>query len=126
MPGRRGSADPARPLVDRGDRRLGRGSRVSAVLCAVLVALAAAVVWPGRSSPPRDARVAPSVRAGDSVLVRHRMVLALVSGLAGITLIGGLTVWLVAAGMRPGVWTPLGGMGPARVPSGRATGRGER
>src|SRR3546814_20104835 len=106
MPGRRGSADPARPLVDRGDRRLGRGSRVSAVLCAVLVALAAAVVWPGRSSPPRDARVAPSVRAGDSVLVRHRLVLALLSGLAGITLIGGLTGWSAARVFSQGVWPP--------------------
>src|SRR3546814_13464966 len=101
MPGRRGSADPARPLVDRGDRRLGRGSRVSAVLCAVLVALAAAVVWPGRSSPPRDARVAPSVRAGHPVLVRPRMFLALESGPAGITSIGGLPGSVAAAGTPP-------------------------
>src|SRR3546814_13306802 len=119
MPGRRGSADPARPLVDRGDRRLGRGSRVSAVLCAVLVALAAAVVWPGRSSPPRDARVAPSVRAGDSVLVRHRKVLGLVSGLAGITPNGGLTGGVVAPTNQGGGWSTDGRMVTRRGTRGR-------
>ncbi|NYG58978.1 Flp pilus assembly protein TadB [Nocardioides daedukensis] len=93
---------------------------MSAVLCAVLIALAAAVVWPGRSSPPLDARAAPTARPGESVLVRHRMVLALVSGLAGVTLVGGVVGWVVAAAVSAGVWTTIGRMEPAGVREDRA------
>lgn len=88
---------------------------MSGVLPALLFALAAALIWPARPSPPSgSAAAAPSLQV-ESLLVRHRIPVVLLAGLAGVTIVGGAVGWMVAVVGSVFVWATIRRMEPAWV-----------
>src|SRR3954469_4609010 len=82
-----------RALVDRGDRRAGRGVAVTPWLPAVSAAVAAALVRPprpvfGDTAPPTAGPGAPH-GPGAGRLHRHRLVWSGLAGLGGLLLVTG-------------------------------------
>lgn len=92
---------------------------MSGLLAALLVALAAALIWPALpapwlSPPSGSTATAPSLQV-ESALVRHRILVALLAGLVGVTIVGGAVGWVIAVVGSTAVWATIGRMEPAWV-----------